>query len=248
VLQKIGFDALQLEGGYKAYRRHVITRLAELPAQFGYRVVCAPTGSGKSRLLQALADEGAQVLDLETLARHRGSLLGALPDQPQPSQKNFESAVWQVLARLDPVRPVFVESESRKIGALRVPEALIAAMRASPCVRLEVPLDARAQLLIEDYAHYLQHPDKLNAQLAHLSALRGQETVKSWQALALRESWDELVRALLEQHYDPAYLKSLSSNYPSASGDLRFSTADLSPAGLRQLAQAITAACPAQSR
>src|SRR3569832_1324444 len=140
VQQIIGFGAVQLEGGYKAYRRHVVAELDRLPALLTYRVVCGPTGSGKSRLLQALADAGAQVLDLEALAAHRGSLLGALPDQPQPSQKSFESAIWFALSRFDSAHPVFVESESKKIGALRVPDALITAMRASTCLRLEVPL------------------------------------------------------------------------------------------------------------
>ncbi|OJW79430.1 tRNA 2-selenouridine(34) synthase MnmH, partial [Thiobacillus sp. 65-1402] len=135
ILQKIGFAATQLDGGYQAYRRHVVAELERLPALLSYRVVSGPTGSGKSRLLQALADEGAQVLDLEALAAHRGSLLGALPEQPQPTQKSFESAICFALARFNPQRPVFVESESKKIGVLRVPAALIAAMRASPCIR-----------------------------------------------------------------------------------------------------------------
>lgn len=248
ILQKIGFDAMQLDGGYKAYRRHVIAELARQPTLLDFRVVCAPTGSGKSRLLQALAHQGAQVLDLEVLAQHRGSLLGALPDQPQPAQKYFESAIWHALTRLDPAHPVFVESESKKIGALRVPDALIMAMRASPCLRLEVPLAARVQLLTEDYAHFLHDPTLINSQLARLTELRGQDTVHAWQALASQQAWDQLVATLLEQHYDPAYLKSLSKNYPTQANDLSFSTADLSSAGLQRLAQTIKAACPAQNR
>jgi tRNA 2-selenouridine synthase len=244
ILQKIGFGASQLDGGYKAYRRHVIAELARLPAQLTYRVVCGPTGSGKSRLLQALADQGAQVLDLEALAAHRGSLLGALPDQPQPSQKSFESAVWYALTRVDPARPVFVESESKKIGALRVPDALISAMRASPCVRLEVPLASRVQLLIEDYAHFLHDSSLINNQLAHLVALRGNDTVQAWQELANQQVWDELVSALLKQHYDPAYFRSLANNYPADENDLTFSSADLSSTGLQLLAKKIKAAYP----
>jgi tRNA 2-selenouridine synthase len=226
----------------------VIAELDRLPVRFDFRVVCAPTGSGKSRLLQVLAQEGAQVLDLEALARHRGSLLGALPDQPQPTQKNFESAIWHALYRFDPAHPVFVESESKKIGALRVPDALITAMRASPCIRLDVPLAARVQLLTEDYAHFLRDPALINRQLACLTELRGKETVQAWQTLANQQAWEQLVAALLEQHYDPAYLKSLSNNYPSRPGDLGFSHAELSGAGLQQLAQTIKAACPAQNR
>jgi len=242
ILQKIGFGAVQLEGGYKAFRRHVVAELASLPSRLSYRVVCGPTGSGKSRLLQVLASEGAQVLDLEALAAHRGSLLGALPDQPQPPQKSFESAIWSALTRFDPARPVFVESESKKIGSLRVPDALITAMRASRCVRLEVPLAARVQLLNEDYAHFLHDPALINTQLAHLTALRGREMIDAWQTLAHQQEWDRLVAALLEQHYDPAYLKSLSTNYAAAATDLTFSPSDLSGASLHQLAQDILAA------
>lgn len=239
ILQKIGFAAEQLDGGYKAFRRHVVSELVRLPALFRFRVVCGPTGSGKSRLLHALAEAGAQVLDLEGLAAHRGSLLGALPGQAQPSQKSFESVVWSALAHFDASAPVFVESESKKIGALRVPDPLIVAMRASPCVRLEVPLDARVRLLSEDYAHFLVDPQTINQQLGYLAALRGSDTVSGWQALANRGAWSELVAALLKQHYDPAYFKSLSHNYPATAADRSFHTDDLSPASLRRVARAI---------
>jgi len=242
ILQKIGFAAMQLDGGYKAYRRHVVAELARLPALFSYRVVSGPTGSGKSRLLQALASEGAQVLDLEALAAHRGSLLGALPGQAQPSQKSFESTIWSALSRFDPAQPVFVESESKKIGALRVPDALITAMRASRCLRLEVPLAARVQLLTEDYVHFLHDPETINHQLGFLTALRGNETIAAWQALVNRQAWPELVATLLEQHYDPAYLKSLSRNYAPSATDLTFHTEDLSTSGMLRLARAVLAA------
>lgn len=242
VLQKIGFAAMQLEGGYKAYRRHVVAELERLPALFGYRVVCGPTGSGKSRLLQALATEGAQVLDLEELAAHRGSLLGALPGRAQPPQKSFESAIWAALTRFDPARPVFVESESKKIGALRVPDALLAAMHASPCIRLEVPLAGRVQLLTEDYTHYLLDPETIKLQLGYLTGLRGSETVAAWQALASRQAWPELVTALLAEHYDPAYHRSLSRNYTPSPADRAFPVEDLSADGLQRLAREIIAA------
>ena len=242
ILQKIGFAAMQLDGGYKAYRRHVVAELARLPALFSYRVVSGPTGSGKSRLLQALADQGAQVLDLEALAAHRGSLLGALPDQPQPSQKSFESAVWFALSRFDPARPVFVESESKKIGALRVPDTLITAMRASRCLRLEVPLAARIRLLTEDYVHFLHDPETIKRQLGFLTELRGSETIAEWEALVDREAWSELVTALLEQHYDPTYLRSLSRNYAPSASDLTFHAEDVSSTGLQQLAREILSA------
>ncbi|MEI8326600.1 MAG: tRNA 2-selenouridine(34) synthase MnmH, partial [Betaproteobacteria bacterium] len=130
VLEQIGFRVSLIEGGYKAFRAAV---LSELPAQarhHHYRVVCGPTGSGKTRLLSALTQIGAQVLDLEALACHRASVLGALADQPQPSQKRFDTLVWDALRGFDAARPVFIESESKKVGNLTVPPDLIAAMRA----------------------------------------------------------------------------------------------------------------------
>ena len=155
MLNEIGWRAVQLDGGYRAWRRHVIAQLERLPSRFRFEVVCGLTGSGKSRLLDALAAEGAQVLDLERLARHRGSLLGDLPGEPQPSQKGFESQLAAALERFDPRRPVYVESESKRIGTIQVPDALLAAMRAAPCIRLDTPAPLRVALLKDEYAHYL---------------------------------------------------------------------------------------------
>ena len=97
VLREIGWDAATLRGGYKAYRRWVVDRLSILPESFRFTVIHGPTGSGKSRLLGALKAAGAQVLDLEDLAAHRGSVLGNLPDRQQPSQKMFESRLLHEL-------------------------------------------------------------------------------------------------------------------------------------------------------
>jgi tRNA 2-selenouridine synthase len=150
--------------------------------------------------------------------------------------------IWATLSRFDPEQPVFVESESKKIGSLRVPDPLIAAMRASPCIRIEVPLAARVKLLIEDYAHFLDDPEAINSRLAHLSELRGHETVAAWQELARQHAWPELVAALLAQHYDPAYHRSLSHNYAATPGDLTFHAQDLSADGVQRLAREILAA------
>ncbi len=119
ILAQVGWAAHKLEGGYKAYRREVLEKLDTLPATFNYRVVCGATGSGKSRLLAALAANGAQVLDLEGLAQHRGSVLGGLPQQAQPAQKRFDTPLVQTLQGFDPKQPVFVEAESNKIGRTR---------------------------------------------------------------------------------------------------------------------------------
>ena len=213
VLERIGWHARQLDGGYRAYRRALVQELEVLPARFDWRVICGTTGSGKSRLLQHLGASGAQVLDLEGLAHHRGSVLGALPALPQPSQKMFESRLWSALRSFDARRPVFVESESRKVGDLRVPDALIGAMRAARCLRLELPLDARVRLLRAEYEHFEAQPELLERQLDCLSALHGKERVAYWKSLARDRAWDTMVERLLVEHYDPAYLRSIRRNF-----------------------------------
>lgn len=213
VLDQIGFRVYRLEGGYQAYRRALLASLEELPARLSYRVVCGPTGSGKSRLLQVLHAHGAQVLDLEALANHRGSVLGLVPGSAQPSQKQFESRVWDALRRFDPARPVFIESESKKVGDLRVPLALVDRMRAAPCVNLALPLEARVDLLLADYPHFVTDVAAFCARLDALRASRGHELVNAWQATARAGRLAEVVRQLLEQHYDPIYAQSLRRNF-----------------------------------
>ena len=213
VLDQIGFRVHRLEGGYQAYRRALIAALDELPAHFQYRVICGSTGSGKSRLLQVLRAQGAQVLDLEALANHRGSVLGLVPGQPQPGQKQFESRVWDGLRRFDPARPVYIESESKKVGDLRVPLALIECMRSAPCLRLELPLDARVRLLLEDYDFFVTDSAAFCERLDALRAVRGSEVVKAWQAAARAGRTPEVVRDLLVAHYDPIYAQSTKRNF-----------------------------------
>lgn len=213
VLREIGWEAMTLEGGYKAYRRHVVEQLAELPGRFTFRVVHGVTGSGKSRLLRALARAGVQVLDLEELAAHRGSVLGNLPERPQPSQKLFESRLLAALAKLDRARPVYVEGESRKIGQLQVPAALIETMRASDCVLLEADLATRVTLLMDEYRHFFADPALLAAQLDCLAELHGRERIDDWKRLAARGDWETFVARLLEEHYDPAYRRSAARNF-----------------------------------
>jgi len=244
VLGQVGFDVHVLEGGYREFRRRVVADLEHAGAGLELRVLCGPTGSGKSRLLGALQAAGAQVLDLEALARHRGSVLGALPDAPQPSQKHFETLLWQQLRALDPAQPVFVESESRTIGRLRVPEALLGRMRAAPCLRLQMPDDARVALLLEDYAHYARDPALLARQLDTLREARGHALVEGWQAGLAAGRVREVVQALLAEHYDPIYLRSMSRNYSGFDTAPTLALADGSAASMQQAAARAQALAP----
>ncbi|HEY5761930.1 MAG TPA: tRNA 2-selenouridine(34) synthase MnmH [Rhodocyclaceae bacterium] len=241
VLRQVGWDARQLEGGYKAYRRRVVTELAALPLPLDFIVIGGPTGSAKSRVLQALAERGEQTLDLEALASHKGSVLGLLPGLAQPSQKAFESALWQALGRLDPARPVFVEAESRKIGRLQVPEVLIERMRAARCVAIDAPLEARVEFLIGDYDYMVRDPEHLIGRLDALRPLRGSEPVDGWIELVRAARWSDLVECLLTGHYDPLYRKSQELNYRAHGAPPSVTAQRLDAAGIEAVAAAIIA-------
>jgi tRNA 2-selenouridine synthase len=213
VLGQIGFRVTIIEGGYKAFRAAIVADTMRLAPLLELRVVCGTTGSGKTRLLHALQRSGAQVLDLEALAVHRSSVLGAVPGQAQPCQKAFETRIWDCLRRFDPSRPVFVESESRKVGNVAVPEVLIAAMRASRCLNLVLDDSERVQLLLEDYAYFVQHPQAFCGRLDVLAELKGKAVVQGWKDKVAAGRMPDVVQDLLTQHYDPVYLQSMARNF-----------------------------------
>ena len=237
VLGQIGFRVALVQGGYKAFRSAVLEQLPELARRVEYRVICGPTGSGKTRLLQALEAAGAQVLDLEGLASHRSSVLGLIPGQPQPSQKRFDTLVWEKLRTFDPSRPVYVESESRKVGNLAVPETVIGAMRASPCLRVDLADDERVRLLLEDYAFFSEDRELFCRRLEALVQLRGREQVDSWQAQVRAGEIEPVVRELLVKHYDPGYESSTKRNFTQFRTARALAPRDRTPDAMRALAQ-----------
>lgn len=213
VLDQIGFRVSLIEGGYKAFRAAMLIDLERLAQSLQFQVVCGTTGSGKTRLLHALAQEGAQVLDLEHLARHRSSVLGAIPGEPQPSQKRFDTLVWDQMRRFDPARPVFVESESKKVGNVAIHSTLVEAMRRSTCLMLELDLPERVALLLEDYSYFVENPDHFCSRLDALTAQKGKVCIEAWKASVLQGDVASVVRALLVEHYDPVYLQSIERNF-----------------------------------
>jgi tRNA 2-selenouridine synthase len=213
VLAQIGFRVHLVHGGYKALRAAMVVQLDALARQFNFRVICGPTGSGKSHLLKALQAQGAQVLDLEALAAHRGSVLGAMPGEVQPSQKHFETRIWTRLRSLQPQRPVFIESESKKIGKLQVPSTLLERMHSSPCLRLDAALSTRVRILLDGYEALIQNPAVLLRSLESLTELRGKLTVAKWRGLIESGHFPELVEDLLVMHYDPSYGGSMARHF-----------------------------------
>ncbi len=209
----IGWRARQLDGGYKTYRRATLDILDTLPTALRFVVLTGPTGSGKTRLLNALAQAGAQTLDLEALAAHRGSLLGPWPGQAQPTQKRFDTLLAARLRELDAARPVFVEAESRKIGAVALPATLLEAVHRGACVAVTASREDRAVFLRQDYAQLFDDPAGLKSQLLRLVGLHSRDTVAGWLRMIDEGRRDDLARALIDQHYDPAYARSSQAHF-----------------------------------
>jgi len=213
ILSQIGFRVTLVEGGYKAFRTALIEDIPRLVSPIDWRVICGPTGSGKTRLLQALAAQGAQTIDLEDLANHRSSVLGAIPGRPQPSQKRFDTLIWNALSQLDSQRPVFIESESKKVGNVSMPTSLVEAIRKSPCLNLALTDQERVALLLEDYQFFVKETDYFCNRLQVLAEFRGKVTVEAWQASVRSGDIESVVHELLTQHYDPSYLQSMKRNF-----------------------------------
>ncbi len=238
ILQQIGWRADTIAGGYKTYRALVRTALYDQPLPQRLILLDGDTGTGKTALLARLAARGAQVIDLEAMAGHRGSLLGG-DAQDQPSQKAFESRLAAALTGCDPARPVIAEAESSKIGRIALPPSLWAALCAAPRIEITVPLPARAAYLAATYADIAADPARLVAQLDQLRVFRGHAVVDGWIALRAAQDLTGLATALMRDHYDPAYAKSRSQHSHDVIATLAADRID--PSGLDRLADAILA-------
>lgn len=242
-LRTIGFEVDVIAGGWKAYRQWVRTGLQELPKSLSFRVLCGPTGCGKTRMLHELERQGHQVLELEDLACHRGSLLGDLPGVPQPSQKFFDTRLLDRLRRFDRRAPVWLEAESKKIGNLQLPEALYEAMHNSPVVNVVAPMPARVKLWREDYPHFATDPEAMVRKLEPLKPLVGRETLALWMLLATTGRVDELFESIMTRHYDPCYARSNRRSYGQRFEEQRIELESLDDdalvAPVRQLAASV---------
>ncbi|QFS82611.1 tRNA 2-selenouridine synthase [Roseivivax sp. THAF40] len=213
MLREIGWRSDTIKGGYKTYRRLVCGMLYDAPLNLRLVQLGGYTGTAKTDLLGVLAQRGIQVIDLEGLAHHRGSLLGDRPGG-QPSQKAFESALAREILRLDPARPVVVEAESSKIGDLILPPSLWAAMKDAPWIEMAAPIKARTSYLVEAYADILADGDALKEKLAPLRRHRGHALVDDWFDRIGRGDKAGLVESLMQDHYDPAYATAMRGLAP----------------------------------
>lgn len=238
-LRLVGWDAQQLAGGYKSFRHHVLAQIEAAVPQLRLQVICGATGSAKTRVLQALAARGAQVIDLEHFARHKGSLLGALPGVPQPSQKQFETRIATCLASLDLSRTIYVEGESARIGRLSLPLPLVARMRAAECIEVQADPAARLAYLLRDYAYLGDDREALAAQLGRLKELQGKTVVQRWQEWAHAGELAPLFAELMALHYDPHYERSQARHFAQWPRRRQVAAPDLTDAGIEAVADAI---------
>ncbi|MGJ7492781.1 tRNA 2-selenouridine(34) synthase MnmH [Variovorax sp. ZT4R33] len=238
-LRLVGWDAQQLAGGYKSFRHHVLDALEAAIPQLQLRVIVGATGSAKTRVLQALAARGAQVLDLEGLARHKGSLLGALPGVPQPSQKGFETQLSTAIEAFDLSRTVYVEGESARIGRIALPIPLVVRMREAACIEVTATPDVRLAYLLRDYAYLGDDREALATQLGLLKEMQGKETVQRWQAWARAGDLAPLFAELMALHYDPHYARSQERHFSRWRTRQSVAAEALDDAGIVAVAEAV---------
>jgi tRNA 2-selenouridine synthase len=237
ILAQIGWRVETLAGGYKAWRGLVVEAVYDTPVRAPVVVLDGNTGSAKTEVLNLLPGFGVQVIDLEGLARHRGSLFGSVG--VQPSQKAFEGALAQALAGLDPARPVVVEAESSKIGNCRLPPEIWKAMVAAPRVAIAATRGARAEYLARAYADLTADAGRLAATVDLLRPMQPGEVIEGWQALAGAGDFVALADSLMERHYDPRYGKHRARMGAPA---VEVEAGDLSPAALPGIAARVAEA------
>jgi tRNA 2-selenouridine synthase len=242
ILNRIGWKAMQLEGGYQGFRRTVIDDLDQAAKDFSFEVICGMTGSGKTRVLHEIQKLGAQVLDLEGLAIHRGSVLGNEPNIEQPTQKGFETALWNAFQSLDKNKIVFVESESKKVGGVHIPDSLMETIRNGQCIELRSSTQTRVAWLIREYHHFLSDTDNFKLKLGLLTSRYGKVQLAKWEEEIDAKHFESLVEELLVMHYDPAYQSSIERNFPKYNAEKFVQLDDDGDEAFAKSAKAIMAA------
>ena len=212
ILNSIGIKSSIISGGYKSFRKLIIEKLEILPKNFKFVVIAGPTGNGKTLLLEKLEKSGENIINLEKLANHYGSVLGDI-NLIQPTQKSFETHLLYSLSKLDSNKICFIESESKKIGKLSIPDVLLKKIRISPCIQIEIPIESRVENIKENYKYFIDNPNELIIRLKKIKQYIGIENLNNWIKLINHHKWDAFIEQMITSYYDPLYNKSLNQNY-----------------------------------
>ena len=212
VLSEVGWRTNQLKGGYKEYRNQVINFLDNIGPKLKITLISGKTGSAKTKILKSIENEGGQILDLEGLANHKGSLLGKIPDLIQPSQKFFESLIFNKIQNLNLKDKIYIEAESSKIGNIHIPKSIWKKMIKSPRIEISANVELRAKFLISDYDYMCNNPTLINPIIKGLKNRLSKELFDEWTNLIDRKKWFDLTKSFLENHYDPSYSSNTIKN------------------------------------
>ena len=212
ILSEVGWRTFQLEGGYKKYRNEVINFLNKVGSKLKIILISGKTGSAKTKILQNIKLQGGQILDLENLANHKGSLLGKIPDLKQPSQKLFESKLYHQIKQLDLRRNVYIEAESSKIGNIHIPKTLWAKMIVSPRIEIKADIELRSSFLLNDYKYMCENPELIKPIIYGLKNRLSKKLINDWMELITKKLWLDLTKSFLENHYDPSYSSNTIKN------------------------------------
>ena len=212
VLSEVGWRTYQLSGGYKEYRNDIIKYLDNIGMKLKIILISGKTGSAKTKILHSIRDQGAQILDLEGLARHKGSLLGAIPNLKQPSQKFFESLLFYEINKLNLKKNIFIEAESSKVGNVHIPKSIWSNMILSKRIEVVADVNTRAKFLIDDYHYMCKNPILIKPMIKGLKSRLSNNLVDSWEKLIDEKKWFELTKSFLENHYDSSYSSNTIKN------------------------------------
>ena len=212
ILSEVGWRTFQLEGGYKKYRNEVISFLNKVGSKLKIILISGKTGSAKTKIIQNIKLQGGQILDLENLANHKGSLLGKIPDLKQPSQKLFESKLYHQIKQLDLRRNVYIEAESSKIGNIHIPKTLWAKMIVSPRIEIKADIELRSSFLLNDYKYMCENPELIKPIIYGLKNRLSKKLINDWMELITKKLWLDLTKSFLENHYDPSYSSNTIKN------------------------------------
>ena len=212
VLSEVGWRTNQLKGGYKEYRNQVINFLDNIGPKLKITLISGKTGSAKTKILKSIENEGGQILDLEGLANHKGSLLGKIPDLIQPSQKFFESLIFNKIQKLNLKDKIYIEAESSKIGNIHIPKSIWKKMIKSPRIEISANVELRAKFLVSDYDYMCNDPTLINPIIKGLKNRLSKKLFDEWTNLIDKKKWFDLTKSFLENHYDPSYSSNTIKN------------------------------------